>query len=114
MKKTRHGVAHVTETGGNVFADLGFSKSEAAKLKARSDELVKTRLAMREHLAEEIAGWIKSENLLQEDAARILNVARPRVSEVVRKKINKFSLEKLVEMLGRAGKRVELVVKEAA
>lgn len=30
--------AHTTSSGGNIFEDLGFSKEEAAKLKARSDQ----------------------------------------------------------------------------
>jgi hypothetical protein len=33
---TSKGIAHITLAGGNVFADLGFSESEAANLKVRA------------------------------------------------------------------------------
>jgi predicted XRE-type DNA-binding protein len=96
MKKSdKNGVTHVTAADGNVFADLGFSKTEATRLQARSRAIIQTRLQMREALASEIVGWIKDEDLLQEEAAKILNVSRPRVSDLVRKKVSKFSLERV-------------------
>lgn len=59
---------------------------------------------------EELAGWIPEHHLKQAEAAQILMVSRPRVSDVVNKKTAKFSIDTLVEMLSRVGKPVTLAV----
>nr|DAN14497.1 MAG TPA: hypothetical protein [Caudoviricetes sp.] len=41
---------HITPVGGNVFADLGFSADEAAKLKAHSDMIIRTKLQLAENI----------------------------------------------------------------
>ena len=46
----------------------------------------------------------------QAEAAGILMVSRPRVSDVVNRKTAKFTIDTLVEMLSRAGKPVKLAV----
>ncbi|MNR41864.1 hypothetical protein D3C85_1603090 [compost metagenome] len=58
----------------------------------------------------EISGWIDEHNLRQADAAEILMVSRPRVSDVVNQKTAKFTLDTLVEMLSRIGKPVTIAV----
>ena len=59
---------------------------------------------------EELALWIEAHHLKQAEAAEILHVSRPRVSDVVNKKVSKFTIDTLVEMLGRVGKPVRVVV----
>ncbi len=103
--------AHVTPVGGNVFADLGFDPQEAAALKARSQQIISEKLAIKEGLMTELANWIELENLRQADAAEILGVTRPRVSDVVNKKSIKFTIDALVDMLARTGKHVQLSVR---
>ena len=53
---------------------------------------------------------IAEHQLKQADAARILMVSRPRVSDVVNQKTTKFTIDTLVEMLSRVGKPVRLAV----
>jgi len=57
-----------------------------------------------------LADWIEEHNLKQAEAAEILMVSRPRVSDVVNRKTEKFTIDALVEMLSRAGKPVRLAV----
>ncbi len=102
--------AHVTPAGGNVFEDLGFEPQEAQALQARSQRIISEKLAIKEALMGELAGWIESEKLKQEEAAQILGVTRPRVSDVVNKKAVKFTIDALVDMLARTGKHVHLSV----
>lgn len=52
----------------------------------------------------ELADWIVEHKLRQADAAQILMVSRPRISDVVNQKTAKFTIDTLVEMLSRAGK----------
>jgi predicted XRE-type DNA-binding protein len=103
--------AHVTPVGGNVFADLGFDPQEAAVLKARSQQIISEKLSIKEGLMSELANWIETEKLRQTDAAEILGVTRPRVSDVVNKKSIKFTIDALVDMLARTGKHVQLSVR---
>ena len=57
-----------------------------------------------------ISTWIAEHHLKQAEAAEILMVSRPRVSDVVNKKTAKFTSDTLVEMLSRVGKPVKLAI----
>lgn len=102
--------ARVTPAGGNVFADLGFEPAEAQALQAQSQRIISDKIAIKEKLMGELALWIDKENLRQADAAQILGVTRPRVSDVINRKTPKFTIDALVDMLARTGKRVEFSV----
>ena len=56
----------------------------------------------------ELAEWIAQHQLKQAEAARILMVSRPRVSDVINRKTPKFTIDTLVEMLSRIGKPMRL------
>lgn len=86
----------ITESCGNVFLDLGFSPEEAALLKMRAELMARVRAAIAEH------GWT------QVEAAQHLGIGQSRVSDLVRGKRDKFSLDMLVTLATRAGQRVEL------
>lgn len=101
---------HMTPVGGNVFADLGFEPDEAAALKARSQEIISEKLAIKDLLMAELAEWIETKALKQAEAAEILCVTRPRVSDVINRKAIKFTIDALVDMLARAGKHVHLSI----
>ena len=58
-----------------------------------------------------IAQWIRVKKLTQVAASEILDVSRPRVSDLVNLKLGRFSLDTLVAMLLRTGKNVDLVVR---
>lgn len=100
---------HITPVG-NVFADLGFEPEEAAALKAESQRIISEKLAIKDSLMTELAGWIETKKLKQAEAAEILGVTRPRVSDVINKKATKFTIDALVDMLARTGKHVQLSV----
>ena len=101
---------HITPVGGNVFTDLGFEPEEAAALQAESNRVVSEKLAIKERLMSELSEWISEKNLKQAEAAQILGVTRPRVSDVINRKSIKFTIDALVDMLARTGKRVRLSV----
>ena len=97
MMKTHTGI---TKGGGNVFLDLGFPPHEAAVLLLRCE------------LAEALRRWIAREGLTQAQAAKRLGVVQPRISEIVRNKVDKLSLDYLVGLCAKAG--VSVAVKLAA
>lgn len=101
---------HFTPAGSNIFADLGFGEEEAAALKAESDRIIAEKLAIKENLMIEIEAWIKEQDLKQEEAAVVLGVTRPRVSDVVKRKAVKFSIDSLIDMVARTGRQVMLSV----
>jgi predicted XRE-type DNA-binding protein len=110
MMKIDTEVRHVTKRGANLFLELGFAPDEAKKLQAASRKSIKATQELKQQLMGELAAWIDANQLKQADAAQILMVSRPRVSDVVNQKTAKFSIDTLVEMLSRAGKPVTLAV----
>lgn len=88
----------VIESSGDVFIDLGFSAEEAAILKMRAELMAGLRSTI------ETQGWTQGE------AAQRLGVAQSRVSDLVRGKWEKFSLDMLVTLATRAGIKVELAM----
>lgn len=96
IKKIQEKIEH--EFGsGNVFYDLGFDNAE--------EELLKSDLTA------EIAYIIKKKKLTQAKAAKILGVDQPRISSLLRGKLDLFSVEALMNFLQSLGQDVEIVVK---
>ena len=103
-------IRHVTKPGANLFLELGFAPAEARRLRAASRKHINDTRRLKQQLMRELSLWIVQHHLKQADAAEILMVSRPRVSGVVNKKTAKFTIDALVEMLGRAGKPVKLSI----
>ena len=90
--------AIITASSGNVFVDLGFAPGEAAVLALRADLMARLRLLV------ETEGWTQAE------AASRFGIAQSRVSDLVRGKWEKFSLDMLITLAARAGRKVELAM----
>ncbi|KGM28415.1 XRE family transcriptional regulator [Photorhabdus luminescens] len=103
-------IRKVTPTGHNIFSELGFTEQEAQQLHATSLREIEKILKIKEQLMEEITLWIVDKKMKQAEAATVLNISRPRVSDVVNKKVNKFTIDALVNMLTRIGKPVQITV----
>src|SRR5713101_4326281 len=88
----------VARSSGNVFKDVGFPEAEAEHLRVRADLLIQIQQAL------------KARGLKQAEAARLLGVTQPRVSDLVRGRIDLFSIDSLIDMLARLGVRVKVVV----
>jgi len=101
---------HRTKAGGNVFLDLGFPPAVAKRLLAHADAQIEDSIRLKQQLMDEIAEWMRQASVTQAAAAEVLQVTRPRVSDVVNHKVEKFTLDALVSMLTRIGKRVYLAV----
>jgi predicted XRE-type DNA-binding protein len=84
------------KSSGNVFIDLGYSPEEAAILQMRADLMSKLRK------------FIEAKKLTQASAAKILCVSQSRISDLIRGKWERFSLEMLVTLATRAGMHVRL------
>jgi len=103
-------IRHVTKPGANLFLELGFPADEAARLQIASRQQIDDTRQLKVQLMMELAGWIEAHHLKQAEAAEILKVSRPRVSDVVNMKTAKFSIDMLVDMLARVGKPVRVVI----
>lgn len=88
----------VAGSSGNVFADLGFGKRESEHLLIRADLLIR--------LQEEV----KRRGLKQSEAAKMLGITQPRVSDLVRSRLQLFSTDALIDLLARLGIGVRVVV----
>lgn len=56
----------------------------------------------------------RQNGLTQEQAAKLMGVTRPRISDVIRGKIDKFTIDALVDMLAKAGHHIVVTVDRAA
>jgi predicted XRE-type DNA-binding protein len=86
----------------SVWGALEDTPAEAENLKLRANLM----MALKE--------YVLGAGLSQADAAKVLGVTQPRISDLMRGKINLFSLDALVNMATAAGLRVEMRVLKAA
>ena len=84
-----------------MFKDLGFGDDEAEHLRLRSSLMIAVRKL------------IEDRNLTQAEAAKLFGVTQPRVSNLVRGRIDLFSIDTLIDMLARAGIHIDLVFSTA-
>jgi predicted XRE-type DNA-binding protein len=87
-----------TKGSDNVFKDLGFGDEEAGNLKIRADLMIT------------LQKFIKSQNWTQSEAANFFGETQPRISNLMNGDIDRFAIDKLVQMLSQAGMTVSLVV----
>jgi predicted XRE-type DNA-binding protein len=101
MKTTRNAVEDdmVVEGAGNVFADLGLPDA--------AGEMTKARLTL------EISRILKERGLTQREAAAILGIRQPHVSELTRNRAGSFSIGRLIDFLTILGRDVEITVSPA-
>ena len=86
----------IVKSSGNVFIDLGYSSDEAAILQMRADLMANLRK------------FIKARKLTQTKAAELLGISQSRVSDLIRGKWERFSLEMLISLATKAGMRITL------
>jgi predicted XRE-type DNA-binding protein len=92
-------VIEVTESSGNVFADLGLPDADELYAKSMLSIL--------------IARTIRDRGLTQTDAARLLGTTQLKISELFRGRLSGFSLERLFRFLNALGKSVRIQVSES-
>lgn len=88
----------IRRSTGNVFKDMGFDAEEATNLKLRSDLMIR------------LSKLIDARGLTQGQAATLFGITQPRVSDLMRGKIDRFSIDTLIAMLGHAGVSVQIVL----
>ena len=88
----------IITSSGNVFEDLGLSEP--------ADRLAKAELARK------IAEIITKRHMNQADAAKLLGVDQPKISNIMNGRLSGFSLERLIHFLNLLGREVQIVVKQ--
>jgi predicted XRE-type DNA-binding protein len=91
----------IERSSGNVFRDLGFPAAEAESLLIRCDLMIEIEKIIKER------GWTQAK------AARMLGIAQPRISELVHGKIERFTVDTLLQYLSMLGKRVTFDIKDS-
>ncbi|MCI0400986.1 MAG: XRE family transcriptional regulator [Gammaproteobacteria bacterium] len=86
-------------SSGNIFADTGFATQQAANLHVRG------------MLMMEIERFVKQHNMKQTKAAKYFGVNQPEISNLLKGHIDKFSIDKLVNMASRIGKEINISIK---
>ncbi len=91
-------MSDVVTGSSNIFEDLGFDSQEAANLKIRADLMLDLRR------------FIQSKNWTQAEAAMFFGETQPRISNLMNGDIERFAIDKLVQMLSQAGMDVRVLV----
>ena len=86
----------------NVWDAIEDTPAQAENMKLRSTLII----ALKDHIART--------GLSQSEAAKLLGVTQPRISHLMRGKIDLFGLDTLVNMIGAAGLHVEMRISAAA
>jgi predicted XRE-type DNA-binding protein len=86
----------------NVWDAISDTPEEAAAMTMQSDLMI----ALNEH--------IKTWKLTQAAAAKRLDITQPRLNDLLRGRINNFSIDALITLARKAGLSVELKIKKAA
>lgn len=97
MTDNNEAVVEYTASSGNVFADLDLP--DADELLAKSE------------LVHHIVSLIRRRKLTQKDAAALLDTTQPTVSDLVRRRLDRFSLERLFVFLNRLDRDIQIVVR---
>ena len=90
------------KTSGSVFHSLGFPPADVENLRVRAV------------MMNALISHIERRKLTQAQAAKLLGTTQPRVSDLMRGKIDLFSIDTLVNLLAAFGLRVDLRVRKAA
>lgn len=85
----------------SVWDAIESTPEEAANMKVRSQLMI------------QLKSYIGKSGLNQSDAARLFGVTQPRVSDLMRGKINLFGIDALVNMAAKAGLQIELQLVDA-
>ena len=91
-----------TELFESVWDALEDTPTEAENMKLRSSLIIA--------IIEAVSAW----GMTQTDAARRLGVTQPRLNDLLRGRLGKFSLDALVALAARAGLAVHLEIQSAA
>ena len=86
----------------NIFEDLGFDIQESQNLLLRSQTMIA------------LVHWFEGSGLTQAVAAKTLGITQPRLNQLLKGKIEIFSLDALVNMATNAGMRVGLSIRPNA
>ena len=92
----------ITKGSGNVFRDMGFPEGEAQNLLLRTDLMIK------------IEQLIKKSGLIQSEAAKVLGITQLRINDLLKGRIEKFSLDALVNMVASAGMEVKMTIRKTS
>jgi predicted XRE-type DNA-binding protein len=89
-------MTNVEKGSTNVYADLGYPDADVMLVKAQ--------------LVTKIREIIKAQGWTQQEAADVLNMTQPKLSDVLRGQFRGISEAKLMECLTRLGRRVQIVI----
>lgn len=90
-------MSKVTRSSGNIFADLGLSDPSEHEIRAR--------------IVLALDRAIKARGLTQTAAARMIGIAQPDLSKILRGNFRGFSLDRLLDAVTKLGSDVEIKIK---
>jgi predicted XRE-type DNA-binding protein len=93
-------IKHITPAGANIFEELGLPDAENLKLRAQ--------------LMMEVRRYVDESGLTQVAAAQAMKTTQPRLNNILKGKIQKCTIDRLVQILAEVGWHVSIKVSKAA
>lgn len=93
---------------------MEYEKFENVWLALEANEADAINMTLRSNLMTSIERSVAAWNLPQAEAAKRLGITRPRLNDLLRGKISKFSLDALTTLATRAGLTVKMSVRKTA
>jgi predicted XRE-type DNA-binding protein len=84
----------------SVWDAIEDTPQQAASMRARSELMMA------------LQSWVKTANVKQADVATLFGITQPRMSDLMRGKINLFSLDALIDMAAAAGLEPHVAIKK--
>jgi predicted XRE-type DNA-binding protein len=103
-------VMHITPADGSVFEDLGFSKDDAKELRAEVINELDQRNKIKRVMVNGVKAEIARRGLTMVEAAKVLEISRPRLSDITHFKVEKFSIDAVADLMARLGRSVRVVI----
>lgn len=104
------GVTHVTRAAGSVFEDLGFSKQASKGMLEKVDREIEQRNSIKRAMVDGLTQEIARRGLSAVEAAKVLDISRPRLSDITHFKVEKFSIDSVSDLMARLGQTVHVVI----
>ncbi len=100
--------------GRSVFERLGFSAAETRELASKAvDEVLARRNNIKAQLVGVLEGELRAQGLTVTQMATIASVSRPRLSNILNRNYEKFSIDAVVDLMQKFGKEVRFKVVSA-
>jgi predicted XRE-type DNA-binding protein len=100
----------IPPSGGSIFNDVVGALEEVHELQVTSKQRIADKVAIKHQLLEAITQWIAENQCTQRETTQLLGISSSRLADLLGQNIEEWSVDALVEMVLRTGKKIEFSI----